>query len=78
MVSALGVGVIRRVLRFMGIPIFTLDTLHYEFETEEEDTTTEIGGGSTHDFERDIDPYSPDDRYDWEWEDKGFGFRGPQ
>ena len=42
----------------------------------EEVDATLIGGGSTHNFDRDENPLSPDDRYDWEWEDKkGFGFR---
>lgn len=34
----------------------------------------EITGGSVHNFERDENPYSPDERYNWEPED-GFGFR---
>lgn len=66
---------IRYVLRFRGLPIFTVDTIHYELIEEDEESPA-IGGGSAHNFERDTDPLSPDDRYDWPWEGKGFGFRG--
>ena len=35
-----------------------------------------ILGGSSHDFERDMFPITPEDRYNWELEDSGkFGFR---
>lgn len=67
---------IRYVFRLFGLPIFTVDTIHYEIEGDDEDTPTILGGAS-HDFERDANPITPEDRYDWEWEDrkKGFGFR---
>ena len=66
---------IRHVFRVFGIPIFTLDVTQYEI-VEDESDTARIEGGSAHNFERDFNPLSPDDRYDWEWEDKkGFGFR---
>jgi hypothetical protein len=46
------------------------------FEVEEEDGSAHIEGGSAHNFERDFDPITPEDRYNYEWEDKrGFGFR---
>ena len=46
------------------------------FEVEEEEESARIEGGSAHTFERDFDPIKPEDRYNYEWEDKrGFGFR---
>jgi hypothetical protein len=47
-----------------------------EVDDEDEDDPR-IEGGSAHNFERDMDPLKPEDRYDWEWEDRkrGFGFR---
>lgn len=64
----------RFVLRILGIPVATLDA---EGTDEEElDEPSEIGGGSCHDFERDVNPVAPEDRYQWEWDDKRrFGFR---
>lgn len=45
-------------------------------ETETEDIETVIGGGYSHDFERDTTPLDPADHYG-EWEDKTrFGFGG--
>jgi hypothetical protein len=42
---------------------------------EEEEEEARIEGGSAHNFERDVNPIRPEDRFDWEWEDKrGFGF----
>lgn len=64
----------------LRLTIFGHEVLSIELgpsaETEAEPESP-IGGGSTHNFERDTNPLSPDDRYDWEWEDKrkGFGFR---
>lgn len=44
-----------------------------EAEAEPEST---IGGGSTHNFERDTEPLDPTDHYgEWEDKHKGFGFR---
>ena len=62
------------IVRFaiFGIEIFCL-SLGDEIFLEEDDTVTEIMGGSGHDFERDLTPLNPDDRYDWE-----FGFRDPK
>lgn len=58
-----------------GITIFTWKIVEYEF-VDEEPEASKIGGGSAHNFERDYDPLSTDDRYGWEWEDKkGFGFK---
>ena len=65
------------VLRLFGIPVFTIDVEGF-FITEEEQQVEEeprIEGGSAHDFERDCNPVTPEDRYNWEWEDRrGFGF----
>lgn len=64
---------IRYVLRILGVPVLSLDTIHYELEGDEEETT--IHGGSWHDFDRDVTPITPEDRYDWSYEDsKRFGF----
>ena len=65
---------IRYVLRFFGLPIFTVDTIHYEFEVEESEAA-HIEGGSAHNFERDVNPISPDDRYDGWGEEWRFGFK---
>jgi 1,4-alpha-glucan branching enzyme len=71
---------VRAVVRLFGVfPVFTVD-LDGVFLTgddnEEEEEESRIEGGSAHNFERDVNPIKPEDRYDWEWEDKrGFGFR---
>lgn len=65
---------IRFVLRVLGVPVLSIDTIHYEMAGDEDET--EIGAGSTHNFERDCDPLSPTAHHEWQWEDrKGFGFR---
>jgi hypothetical protein len=67
----------RLILRVLGFAIATIevDGLVVE-EEEDDDEAARIEGGSAHNFERDVDPLKPEDRYDWEWEDKrrGFGF----
>ena len=60
--------------------VFGYEVWALEFgETVEEEAEEEqqIGAGSTHNFDRDTEPYSPDDRWIWPWDDKhrGFGFR---
>ena len=65
------------MIRFsiFGVEIFCL-TLGAEplvLLEEGDDGVTEIMGGSGHDFERDLTPLNPDDRYDWE-----FGFQEPK
>jgi len=70
----LGLGV-RLVLRVLGFPVASLTVERIEYEEEETEEAV-IAGGSAHDFERDANPITPEDRYNWEWEDKrGFGFR---
>lgn len=64
---------VRFTLRLFGVPIISVDRVCYEFEYEEE--TARIEGGSAHNFERDFTPIAPEDRYNWEWTDRGFGFR---
>ena len=65
---------VRYTLRLFGIPILSLETVHFELVEDESDTAV-IGGGSAHNFERDANPLNPNERYDWEWEDKRkFGF----
>ena len=67
----------RLVLRLFGlIPILSLDVMHGSFLSSEEDEEESVGGGSAHDFERDIFPLSPTAHHEWEWEDRkrGFGF----
>jgi hypothetical protein len=67
------------VVKLFGvIPVLTVELPSQDFVVvEEEDDEPGIEGGSAHNFERDMDPLKPEDRYDWEWEDRkrGFGFR---
>jgi hypothetical protein len=66
------------VVKLFGvIPVLTVELPSQNFVVEEEDDEPGIEGGSAHNFERDMDPLKPEDRYDWEWEDRkrGFGFR---
>lgn len=69
----------RLIVRVLGIQVATIEVDGLLVETEEDDDEEEarIEGGSAHNFERDVNPIKPEDRYDWEWEDKkrGFGFR---
>lgn len=67
----------RIVLRLFGLfPLLTLDVVSGSFVCEDEEEDSRIEGGSAHNFERDVNPVSPEDRYNWEWEDRrGFGFR---
>jgi hypothetical protein len=68
----------RLVLRLFGLfPLVTLDVISARSESEDTDEDCSLGGGSSHDFERDIFPLSPTAHHEWEWEDrkKGFGFR---
>ena len=69
----------RIVLRVLGFPVMTLDVegvFAVEDEEEESEEPSRIEGGSAHNFERDVDPVAPEDRYQWEWDDKRkFGFR---
>ena len=64
------------IVRVLGIQVATIEVDGLLVETEEDDEPG-IEGGSAHNFERDMDPLKPEDRYDWEWEDRkrGFGFR---
>lgn len=66
----------RIVLRFLGIPLWTLDIIKGEFVLVDEEESR-IEGGSAHNFERDAFPLSPTQHHEWEWDDrrKGFGFR---
>lgn len=63
-------------LKLFGLlPLLALSRTLFEV-AEEEDGSARIEGGSAHNFERDFDPIAPEDRYNYEWEDKrGFGFR---
>jgi hypothetical protein len=65
------------IVRVLGIQVATIEVDGLLVETEEEEEEeARIEGGSAHNFERDVNPIKPEDRYDWEWEDKrrGFGF----
>ena len=62
-------------LKLFGLfPILAVSRTAFEVEAEED--SARIEGGSAHNFERDFDPIKPEDRYNWEWEDKRreFGF----
>lgn len=64
---------VRYTLRVFGFPVLSLDTTVYEVVCDED--AAHIEGGSAHNFERDVNPVTPEDRYNWEWEDrKSFGF----
>lgn len=66
----------RIVFRLLGFPVLTVDVMDGVFVTEEDEEESAIGGGSCHNFERDVNPVAPEDRYQWEWDDKRrFGFR---
>lgn len=64
------------VVRLFGVlPVLRFD-VEGLFVEEEEDEGPRIEGGSAHNFERDVNPVTPEDRYNYEWEDRrGFGFR---
>lgn len=68
-------------LTIFGIEVFCLilDPLgRAALEVEDDDEVPLIGGGETHNFERDPTPLDPTDHYG-EWEDKlKFGFRTPK
>lgn len=63
----------RYTLRLLGVPVLAVDVWDcYEEECEVEPS---VGGGSSHNFERDYEPLSPTGHHEWEWDDKGrFGF----
>jgi hypothetical protein len=69
----------RFVLRLFGVfPILTLDVAGGRSESDDEAAEDcSLGGGSSHNFERDVFPLSPTQHHEWEWDDrkKGFGFR---
>lgn len=65
---------IRFVLRVLGVPVLAIDTIHYEMAGDEDETV--ITAGSTHNFERDVDPLTATSHHEWEWEEKKrFGFQ---
>lgn len=63
---------VRFTLRLFGVPVLSVDRVRFEFVEEE---SPAVGGGSSHNFERDCDPLSPTSHHEWEWEEEGFGFR---
>lgn len=72
MVPPLGL-VVRYTLRVFGIPVLSLDVDGISYVTEDD---CRIEGGSAHNFERDVNPVTPEDRYSWEeWDGFGFGSR---
>lgn len=68
----------RIVLKLFGLfPVVTLDVITGDScDCEDDSEDSRIEGGSAHNFERDVNPVTPEDRYAWEWDDKrrGFGF----
>lgn len=70
---------IRLIIFGIEVLCLTLDCLSRPVaETEDDDEPHLIGGGETHNFERDTNPLDPTDHYG-EWEDRGnFGFRSPK
>jgi hypothetical protein len=68
----------RLVLRLFGVfPVLTVEVTGFSVQADEEQSEDcSLGGGSSHNFERDVFPLSPTAHHEWEWEDKkGFGFR---
>ena len=65
------------IVRFtvFGVEVWALEI--GEAVEEEAESDCCIGAGATHNFDRDTEPLSPDDRWVWPWDDKhrGFGFR---
>lgn len=59
-------------LKLFGLlPLLVVTRTEYEYVEE----SPAIGGGPSHNFERDYEPLSPTSHHEWEWEDKkGFGF----
>jgi hypothetical protein len=55
-------------LRIFGLEIASLE------RDDDEPPPDGITGGSMHNFDRDDRPPNPDDRYDWDIEDR-FGFQ---
>ena len=69
---------VRWTLKIWGIPILCVERTNWVAadDDDEEEDSSRIEGGSAHNFERDVDPVTPEDRYQWEWDDKRrFGFR---
>lgn len=62
---------------FFGYEVWSLELAKVSCGCQDEtDDQGGIGGGPTHDFERDTAPLDPTDHYG-EWEDRtGFGFGG--
>jgi hypothetical protein len=58
----LGLGVIW-VLRIFGFAVASIESYELVAEEEEDDDSPSFAGGSGHNFERDLNPISPDDRY---------------
>ena len=59
-----------------GREVWSLEWARADCGCAEEEDTGLIGGGSSHDFERDTTPLDPADHYG-EWEDRTrFGFGG--
>lgn len=59
---------------------YTLRLFGFEVASLERDETGEscdeaITGGSMHNFDRDLEPVDPTDRYNWDFEDRKIGFR---
>ena len=68
--NVLGAEVFSFGVRFTEKPLIVV-------QKPDDPEESEISGGLAGSFERDTDPLSPDDRYNWEWDDKkkaSFGF----
>jgi hypothetical protein len=58
-------------IRILGTEIFSLILFSGDPEPEYEEAEGDISGGSAQNFERDVNPIAPEDRYG----DEEFGFR---
>ena len=63
---------LRVILRVFGFTV--LEFMVGFGESESEEKPEFAGGGQSGSIERDMTPLNPDDRYDWEFIDKRFGF----
>jgi hypothetical protein len=66
-------------LRFcvFGVEVLSFESVPDSSDADSGGANNSFGAGETHNFERDTSPLSPDDRWDWPYEDRrgGFGFK---
>jgi hypothetical protein len=58
----------------LRLTIFGHEVWALELENAEEEVGPEIGGGSMHNYDRDLDPLDPTPGEEWYGDDRKFGF----